>query len=235
MKFLRDTYRGLYGWAFPRQCPACQRSLMRWEKQICKICEESLPVFYDINVSSELLKNRLMGRVQLHHAYSWMKFYQGGKTQKILHAIKYHKKSHLATYMGGKMGEHLKGVIDLDRNAILVPVPLHPFKMQIRGFNQSEKIADGLSSVLNIQVKNDALIRNVFHLSQTQKDKESRWEEIKNDFSAQKEEVRGRDIILVDDVCTSGATIEACAQALLKEETRSISLLTLAIAGENYK
>lgn len=235
MKLVRDSIRGLQRFVFPRNCPCCQVHLMNWEKDICKKCSLNLPVFNDLIQPSEIIKTRLMGRVMIHQAYSLMRFYKGGPAQKILHAIKYDHKSLLAVEMGKRLGQKIKDHLNFDNNTFIVPVPLHPFKLQMRGFNQSEKIAEGIISVLPIPILSQALFRSEFHISQTQKGKEARWEEIKNDFYAKMDEVRGRDIILVDDVCTSGSTIEACAKALIEKEVKSISLLTLALAGENYR
>lgn len=232
---IRTAINGLNRWVFPRNCTCCSRHLFKYEKGICSICMAQLPIFNNIQQSTEILHDRTMGRVQLQQAFSWLKFYRGGPTQKILHAIKYKGKSSLAVELGQQIGQFVNEYLEVNNNTFLVPVPLHPLKQQMRGFNQSEKLADGISKVTQIPVLPKALQRTEFHLSQTQKGKDARWEEIKNDFHANIDEVRGRDIILVDDVCTSGSTIEACAKALIDKDVRTISLMTLAIAGENYK
>lgn len=235
MKLVRESIRGLQRFVFPRNCPCCQVHLMNWEKDICKSCSLKLPTFQDVFQSSEIIQTRLMGRVVMQQAFSLMRFYKGGPAQKILHAIKYNHKSTLAVEMGKRLGQKIKDHIFYDENTFIVSVPLHPFKLQMRGFNQSEKIAEGITAVIPIPILTEALFRSQFHISQTQKGKEARWEEIQNDFYAKMDEVRGRDIILVDDVCTSGSTIEACAKALIEKDVKSISLLTLALAGENYR
>ncbi len=235
MNIIGRSILGFRQFVFPRNCPGCQRSMMKWEATLCRICWSKLPVTEIQKGKDSLLQARLSGRANLFQAHAMMRFYQGGLAQKLLHAIKYQGKKRLATDLGKKFGEILNGQIEITSSSILVPVPLHPFKLQIRGFNQSEKIAEGISESLGIPVSVHAMERIKFHVSQTKKGKEARWEEIKNDFVAKSEEVRHRDIILVDDVCTSGATIEACAKALLEKGVKSISLLTLAVAGENYQ
>lgn len=184
---------------------------------------------------NNLLQTRLAGRVHLEQAYVMMRFYQGGLAQKLLHAIKYQGKQKLGRDLGRYFGKGIASHMKLSEQSLLVPVPLHPFKLQIRGFNQSERIAEGIAEELNVRVSFSAMERTQFHISQTKKGKDARWEEIKDDFIAKSEEVKHRDIILVDDVCTSGATIEACAKALLEKGVKSISLLTLAVAGEHYQ
>lgn len=235
MNIIERSISGFRQFVFPRNCPGCQRSMMKWEAILCRICWSKLPVTEIQKEKDSLLQTRLSGRANLLQAYAMMRFYQGGLAQKLLHAIKYQGKKRLAVDLGRKFGETLKGQIEITSNSVLVPVPLHPFKLQIRGFNQSEKIAEGIAESLGIPVSAHAMERIQFHVSQTKKGKEARWEEIKNDFVAKSEEVRHRDIILVDDVCTSGATIEACTKALLEKRVKSISLLTLAVAGENYQ
>lgn len=235
MKILRQSVNGIRHLVFANTCPGCQRSLFYYEKNICKICWTNLPLMKITDDSHPILLNRLAGRVNLNQAYAMMRFYQGGISQKLLHAIKYQGAKNLAFELGEKFGNLLEGNLKISKDTILVPVPLHPFKLQIRSFNQSEQIALGISKILNIPVLSNALERQVFHVSQTQKRKEARWEEIKNDFFANDSEVSQRDIILVDDVCTSGATIEACANALNNKNVKSISLLTLSVAGDNYQ
>ncbi|MCO5229883.1 MAG: hypothetical protein M9958_01875 [Chitinophagales bacterium] len=235
MKLLKDAWNGVKGFVFPNQCIGCGYSLFQYEHHICRLCESSLPVVNNLAGGATLLHDRLGGRVELSQAYSYLKFFQGSITQKILYRIKYQGGQSLAREMGEKFGEDLLRYFIKENNMVLVPVPLHPMKLQMRGYNQSEEIANGISKTLNIPVETDVLERVQFHVSQTQKRKDARWEEIKNDFSSKLEKVCNRDIILVDDVCTSGATIEACANSLKLNQVKSINLLTLAIAGEKYQ
>ena len=235
MKRIRQAFIGLGRLIYPKPCPSCHRGMMQWEVELCNVCWAKIS-YIELHAEREtLLQERLAGRVNLLQAHAMMRFYQGGMSRQILQAIKYKGKSSLAGKMGKVFGDRLENILTITPDSILVPVPLHPLKMQMRGFNQSEKIADGLGEVLSIPVVADGLERVQFHVSQTKKGKEARWEQIKNDFRAKKEKVSHRDIILVDDVCTSGATIEACAKALQENDIKSISLLTLAVAGDNYR
>ena len=235
MRLLRQTYQGLVRMIFPRPCPGCERSLFAHEKVICQVCQLQLPFVTIGQKEDSLLVQRLAGRVRLETGVAMLRFYKGGLSRKLLHAIKYKGHRELAVALGRLFGERLKEKDLLPAGGILVPVPLHPLKQQIRGFNQSEEIAKGIAEVTGYPVVTIALSRTVFHLSQTQKGREDRWEEIKQDFQALSSQVKGRDIILVDDVCTTGATIEACANTLLEQGAKSISLLTLAVAGDNYQ
>ncbi len=235
MKSLKKVYRGFSRLFYPNICPGCHRSMMDWERDLCNICWKKIPYLELQKGKNTLLQNRLAGRVHLHQGYAMMRFYQGGISQKILHAIKYQGKQKLAVNVGEKFGQRLEGILQITAESVLVPVPLHPLKRQMRGFNQSEKIAEGLARSLDISACHDGLDRVKFHTSQTKKGKEARWEQIKDDFVLKNEKIKHRDIILVDDVCTSGATIEACANALKEGDVKSISLLTLAVAGDHYQ
>jgi ComF family protein len=119
-------------------------------------------------------------------------------------------------------------------DAELVPVPLHPQKKILRGYNQSELIADGIASTTGMPVNNLALFREVNKTSQTRKSRSERWEEIQHDFIAESNVVKGKNLILVDDVCTTGATVEACALTLLNAGASSVGLLTLAFASDFF-
>lgn len=209
--------------------------MMTWEEGVCSICWMSLPIIKMDGGHDTILHKRLAGRVHLKQGYAMLRFYQGGITRNLLHAIKYRGKAELGVLLGRKFGEKLEGVFEITDKSLLVPVPLHPMKLQMRGYNQSEKIADGIAESLRLPVMQDGLGRSEFRVSQTKKGKEARWEEIRHDFHVQNKQVEGKDIILVDDVCTSGATIEACANALNKMQVKSISLLTLAVAGDYYQ
>ncbi|MCO5233105.1 MAG: hypothetical protein LC105_03550 [Chitinophagales bacterium] len=235
MRVLKDALNGVKGFVFPNQCIGCGQRLFQYEKNLCRLCWAYLPLIDNQSGGADLLLDRLGGRVDLFQGYAFMKFYKGSLSQKILYKIKYNRGQALAREMGEKFGEHLQRYFKITDNMILAPVPLHPMKRQMRGFNQSEEIAIGISKSLNIPIDNQVLERVQFHISQTQKRKDARWDEIKNDFSSNFEKVQDRDIILVDDVCTSGATIEACANSLKMNQVKSISLLTLAIAGEKYQ
>src|SRR5690606_37663541 len=123
----------------------------------------------------------LMGRVNFKQAYTMMRFYKGSLSQQLIHSLKYRNRPNVGIILGRMFGERLQNKFEVSQESILVPVPLHPHKQQIRGYNQSEKIADGISQVLNIPVALDVLKREKFHISQTKKHKEARWQEIKDD------------------------------------------------------
>lgn len=234
MELLKLSLKGVKGMVFPRPCPGCSRSLYDHEPHICNICLQKLPFTeMEYQPDNEMLR-RFAGRVDLQMAVAMLRFYQGGLGQKLMHAIKYKGSRALAHAMGMTFGHRLvaAGVLRMDQ--VLVPVPLHPHKLMIRGYNQSAEIAKGIAESTCLSIDEKMLKRVENHISQTRNSREQRWENIHMDFTADSAVTRNKHILIVDDVCTTGATAEVCASALLFAGAASVGLLTLAVAGERY-
>jgi len=171
------------------------------------------------------------GRVNLDAAISLWYYRKGELAAKIIHDIKYRGNTQLGIEAGIILGENLKAKIDTKLFTAIVPVPLHPKKFRKRGYNQSFYIAQGLSESLGIPVNNDILFRFVDSFSQTKK---SRWERHKNMDGIFAHHLdagsKANHYLLVDDVITTGSTVEACALALLKEPDSAVSIVSLAFA-----
>lgn len=228
---------GWKGWrqlVFPRPCPSCGRVMFEHETFICNICLEMLPFAnMEGNRDNEMFR-RFSGRVNLEFAVPMLRFYKGSITRKLMHAIKYQGNQAMAKWLGQIFGYRLMeaGLLKIDH--VLVPVPLHPHKLLIRGFNQSAAIAQGIADASGIALLEKALERVENHHSQTRKGREERWETIRKDFMANQHLAHNQHVILVDDVCTTGATAEVCVNALKNAGAASVGLLTLAVAGEGY-
>jgi ComF family protein len=235
MKMAIAPIEGLMRLIFPRPCPGCSREMFRHEVHICSICLHQLPYTNMEYQSGNYIQRRLSGRVDLRFAAAMLHFFKGGIAQKLLHAVKYKGNRTLAHGMGMTFGHRLADAGVLRQGDLLIPVPLHPHKYQIRGFNQSTAIAEGIAESTGLEICEAGLSRVQFHHSQTRKGREERWEDIKADFKADENLVRGKDVIIIDDVCTTGATAEACSAALLEAGAKSISLLTLAVTGDYYQ
>ncbi len=218
---------------YPRNCVACGNSLFKHEEQLCNYCYTNLPKSnfhkYDKNPVATLF----YGRTPLLLASSFYLFQKKGSVQKILHAIKYKHNKDLAVLVGKWYAEDLKTNETISKAYFIIPVPLHSKKFKIRGYNQSEEFARGLSEGLKIPLNTSVLKRKEFTETQTKKSKYERWENVEDVFELNTPEIfKNKHIVLVDDVITTGATIEACCQLLQKIEGIQISVLSIAYADK---
>jgi ComF family protein len=171
------------------------------------------------------------GRVKLENAAAMYYFEKGSKCRKILHQIKYKEKKELARYIGSIYGAELLRSGRYTDIEVILPVPLHPSKFKNRGFNQSEWFAKGLSEILGRPLLGGVLVRILEAETQTGKSRIERWENVKDNFMVRYPEmIENKHALLVDDVVTTGATLEACACVLLSNPDVRVSVLTLAYA-----
>jgi ComF family protein len=214
---------------FPNYCLGCHNTLVRGESLVCTRCIYEMPkTNYHLQVDNPL-RLRLYGRIEIAYALAFFRFTKRGRIQHILHALKYKNEPEVGVVLGKVYGERIK-----DQNfdfEVILPVPLHPSRQRRRGYNQSFKFAEGLAASLNIPAIEHGLVRQVQTDSQTNKSKLSRWENVNAVFSIPQEElIRGRHVLLVDDVITTGATIEACATLISKAGCRKLSVASIAVA-----
>jgi len=176
----------------------------------------------------------LIDRIKLKHATAFLHFEQGSGVQRLIHLLKYYNNKELGLYLGRLAALQLIAMDSpLCKAEMLVPVPLHPKKQKKRGYNQSEWIGKGMASVLQIPLCTDIVRRDKKTESQTQKTGYNRWENVKDIFSViDPARIKGRHILLVDDVITSGSTAGACLDALSSVDDVEISFFTLSIAPQ---
>lgn len=216
---------------YPRNCITCNNSLFKHENMVCNHCFITLPKSnFHKEENSELMRV-FAGRVPVCKAGSYYLFEKSGKIQKLLHSIKYKNNKALAEQVGTWYAQSLKDCNEIAMADVIIPVPLHHKKQKQRGFNQSEEFAKGLSKELNIPINVTNLIRNQFTETQTRKNKFARWENVEGKFElSNPKEFEGKTVILVDDVITTGATIDACYEAMKNVTGIKISVLSLAYA-----
>jgi len=211
---------------FPNYCEICKIDLHINESYLCLGCRFDLPYISDSKYNLESLQKLFWGRVEINNIYALLNYQKGNQTQKILHQLKYKSKTKLATHFGERIGELIENPEQID---YLLPVPLHLKKLKQRGFNQSTIIANGIFKTSNIPINESIIIRNSFNVSQTKFSKFDRWDNVKSIFTVIKPElIENKHVLLIDDVLTTGATIEACVQELLKVKGCTVSIGVLA-------
>jgi ComF family protein len=231
--FAKEILVDFISMLYPRYCFACKEGLVKGENMVCSNCMLEIPRTYFHLYNQNALFRRLNGRIPLQSAFAFFFFRKGGKVQHLLHALKYDRHPEIGEALGEVYGEELKKVELNQKFDCIVPVPLHPVRLRTRGYNQSEEFGRGLSKSLNIPLLSDALVRTVKTDSQTRKSKLNRWRNVTEVFQLQEpEQIYNKRVLLVDDVITTGATIEACAQELVTSSTTSVSIASIAYAED---
>jgi ComF family protein len=217
---------------FPRICTLCGNYLFASESTLCHHCLRSLPRTQFETYRDNKVEQLFWGRLKLEFGVSIYYFRKSETVQHLMHEIKYRNNRDLATILGKEMGRILKESGLNSSVDCLIPVPLHYDKLRQRGYNQSELIAGGASSVLDIPLGTDILKKARFTTSQTRKARYERWVNVEESFVVNNLSMDGAHFLLVDDVLTTGATLEACGQALLTIPGAKVSIATVAMASD---
>ncbi len=221
----------LLGLFFPNVCVACGNSLVSQEEILCTSCLYKLPETGFHMHDDNLIAETFWGRVELHAATSYLFFSKEGMVQKLMHALKYKGRKEVGVFLGRLFGKELIKSPLFSSVEMIIPVPLHPKKQRKRGFNQSVFIARGLAETMGVQVSVNNLVRTTFTSSQTKKSRYDRWQNVKGVFRVSNEkQFVGKHLLVVDDVLTTGATMEACVHPLLEIPGTKVSIATLAYA-----
>ena len=217
---------------FPNLCCACGTSLHHGEVNLCTRCIHDLPYTDHHTDPNNKAAKKLWGRIQFNAAMSLLHFRKGGRVQNIIHQLKYGNNPGVGLMLGKMLGEKLQRSASFEGITLVIPIPLHRKRERTRGYNQSQSIAEGIAAVLQVPVNNTAVIRRVATRSQTNKGRFSRFENMKDVFQIVNDTaLRGSHVLLVDDVLTTGATIESCAAVLNKCGVKKLSIATLAFAN----
>jgi ComF family protein len=221
-----SDFLGLF---FPRICPACGNVLLQHEEAICMLCQVQLPKTNFETIEDNLVCRLFWGRVPVNHAASMYYFKRGSKVQHLVHRFKYHGEKEIGYHLGMIYGRQIINSPLFKNIDVIIPVPLHPKKKRKRGYNQSEIFAKGLADSTKIRVDTKTLFRTFASESQTKKSRFKRWENVKEIFILKNSaHLEYKHLLLVDDVITTGATIEACAIQLLKIKGVTISIVSIA-------
>jgi ComF family protein len=217
---------------YPEICIGCGNALEQKEQMICISCSVEMPRTNFENHPANPVERLFWYKIKIEEATAGYFFSKKSRIQRMIHSFKYRGNSEAAFFLGQKLGLILKRSNRFNTIQKIIPVPLHPEKQKVRGYNQAEQIAHGISFVMKIPVDITSLIRDKSNSTQTKKNLFNRWTNVSTIFKVIKPgQIKNTHILLVDDVITSGSTIESCAQKILQVENSNVSIATLAIAN----
>lgn len=215
---------------FPKACCGCNSFLQSTENVICTQCRHEIPLTNHHSNEENEVMSRFYGRIPLEHASTLFYFHKKGIVQEMIHKLKYKGHQEVAETIGFWFGEELKDVEKLKDVDFIIPVPLHKRRLRTRGFNQVTKFGEALSSTLQIPFIETILQRNTYSETQVRKNIFQRSEVTGSIFSANfTEEMHNKHFLLIDDVITTGATLESCGRELLKIPGAKLSIVCMAM------
>lgn len=225
---LMRTLRDLMQLFYPNVCVICGNELLSGEEGACLQCLYKLPKTHNFREPDNDAEKLMAGRIPFERIASYCVYAKGGTLPPLIHHLKYHHKQGIGLLLGRMFGKDLLGSEFLHSIDLIVPVPLHPKRKKTRGYNQAEVIAGGLSEATGLPVSTNNLIRVVYNPTQTKRTKTQRWENVKDIFKvADPTRFEQKHLLLVDDVITTGSTLEACGMALCTCKDVKISIATL--------
>lgn len=230
LKRLAKILNEIHNILLPKVCFGCNARLSSGENVLCTVCRHELPLT-DYNYSDENPVDRIFyGRIPIKKAASFLVFSKNGVVMNLLHHLKYKNQEQIGGFLGEWCGAEIKKEATLKEVDMVIPVPLHPRKRKKRGYNQVSLFAQKIAMTIGSNYRDDILVRTVNTKTQTKKDRQKRWENIKDVFDlTNKTSISNKHILLVDDVITTGATLEACATTLSKIDNVQISILSMAV------
>lgn len=216
---------------FPKVCSGCSSFLLSNENVICTVCRHDIPLTnHHLNPENDAFK-KFYGRIPVIHTSALFYFHKKGIVQELIHNLKYKGHEEIGAILGEWYAEDLKTIDLLQSVDEIIPVPLHRRKLKERGYNQVTAFGKALSSGLNIDYNGSILVRNVYSKTQSKKNLLGRTEGIESTFDVSfTEKDHNKHFLLIDDVITTGSTLEACSRALLKIPGAKISIVCMAMA-----
>lgn len=216
----------------PQPCPGCRSAILNHQEHLCMHCSLTLPYTQFETLRNHPLEKLFWGRIPFGFASATWYFLDHSPIQHIIHAIKYEHQHVLGIHMGKQMGLRVQQLITDYPIDLLVPMPLHPKKEIKRGYNQAELLCKGIAMTTGIPIGNRAIQRTVQTKTQTRKSRSERWDNVHTAFSvAQPTAIHSKNIAIVDDVITTGASLEACGRSALLHGASSVSFLGMAFTA----
>lgn len=227
---MKDLLSSLLDLFYPHTCDGCGTDLTRTEKVLCIRCLRRLPLTGYQHLPHNPVEKIFWGRVNIRHAMAAYYYRKSSLLQQLIYQFKYDQREDIATHLGQQMGALLLQSGWLYEINSIVPVPIHPTKLQQRGYNQAMLLANGVAAITGKPVMEEILFRNNYSPSQTNKGRLLRWQNVSNVFSIRPtDQLKDQHVLLIDDVLTTGATLEACSSLLLSAGA-AVSICTLAFA-----
>ena len=222
----------------PRTCLACGRVLVDGEDAVCLACRYNIPLTNLPSEGSNPIKELFENILPIESAWAMHWFMDGTDWQRIIHKFKYSGRWYFAQKMGEWMASEMRERGGFEGVDLIIPIPLHYRRRLLRGYNQSEQLALGIGRKMGVGCDFRSVFRRSYNDSQTLKSRSERWDNVENIFEVRRaERLRGKHILLVDDVLTTGATITSCASTILKacDGDVRISVATLAVSRRIIK
>ncbi len=215
---------------FPKACAGCNSILLSDEKVICTSCRHEIPLTNHHKTLNNEVFNKFYGRIDLEFAAAMFYFHKKGIVQEMIHKLKYKGHQEIGQLIGDWYAEELKSITEIKSVDYIIPVPLHKKRLKERGYNQITTFGKTLSTNLNIPFNDSILVRNVYSKTQTKKTFLGRSEVIESVFGVSFDESHhNKHFLLIDDVITTGSTLEACCRELIKIPGAKVSIVCMAM------
>jgi ComF family protein len=231
MPLVKNIFTDLKHLFYPHTCSGCGSDILSDDNLLCAKCFLNLPVTLYAQYNNNPIEKIFWGRILLKAAHAEFYFSKDSLIQHLIHQLKYKGNKEIGIFLGELMGRTLLNSNRFNNIDGLIPLPMFPDKERKRGYNQAAIICNGMSAVMNVPVLNNVLIRQHLTETQTKKHRAARWENVAESFAVKNEYlVKGKHLLLVDDVITTGATLEASGHFLLQTPGVQLSIATLAAA-----
>lgn len=229
MQSLKNIFNDTLHLFYPHICTGCGSDLLDEHNILCLHCISNLPHTNFEQQTNNPIEKIFWGRIALIAAHSEFYFSKESLIQQLIHQLKYKGNIAIGFYLGELMGKNLLNSGRFDNIDALIPLPLYPDKERKRGYNQAAIICDGMSAVMNVPVIKNNVVRQRYTDTQTKKHRIERWQNVAGSFVVKDErKLSGKNLLLVDDVVTTGATLEACGSVIAAINSVKLSIATLA-------
>jgi len=214
---------------FPHHCTGCGSDVVEDKQMLCLQCQAKLPETNFFEVAGNPIEKTFYGRMAVQSAGAAYYFTKDSLIQHLVTELKYRSNTDIGTYLGKLTAYQMQKTDRFNSVDCIVPLPLNEKKLWKRGYNQAALICDGLSAVLNIPIITNAVIRKLFTETQTKKDRVSRWQSMQDVFEISNNSLlENKHVLLVDDIITTGGTLEACGTVMLQVPNLKLSIATVA-------